>query len=707
MFGNTQNDVLDAGGAASQPDSMRPPPSFLENVISSGVSGAMGHNSEIGSVYLGQRFLHDQTEAIRAHDPDFAASLKNHYGALPDVENGMFSGNPEIGTFAAHLAGANPKQDLVDTIESQHKIEEWKRNHPEAADVPSINQGIAQVKNQQDIVDQEAQEAEQRASGVNIPGVGKVTGSGLLGGITASFAPSNPAQAAFNIALAGTGGISKDIIANMGSRITANAVSNGVLSAVSQSVLAAPAAEQYGVERDYKQEAFGVLTNTLLGGMLSGVHEIGEHYLPATTVKGMGEVRDAVDGAAKQSGVVGDAVRELSAAKTPDEASAIAANLPLETRLDVLHEVNPKPSAETRGVIQAGERDLLLENGFKEANIEYPDGIQHADKVEKAIEAGKPIPETPQSGMAKTAGSGVLKVEKTADSMDNVPLPSTQEPQKPKVPIIKKPIRAWLQRQGGVRAGSNLAGELKNMGIRKPGLIRTLGRLGDVDNIPHEEWVKEFGHAPTDETGNYVSKQHILDEIEKEQKGISNNAEKSTGVEAGSHEDLERYAEEHGVETGDKSVDDVLKEIKDQQEQLEWARIADEEKESIGAREAEREALDQETQIKYDALAEKVMPTEKTAAGEQGVIPGAEKISEKSLAERVMSRLMKSNKEQKPANEGLFDTGAQKQDELFKDVKPDSAAPIDDDKQTTVKDAIKEIKDHEDLFKAMTTCMIG
>ena len=57
--------------------------------------------------------------------------------------------------------------------------------------------------------------------------------------------------------------------------------------------------------------------------------------------------------------------------------------------------------------------------------------------------------------------------------------------------------------------------------------------------------------------------------------------------------------------------------------------------------------------------------TEKTAAGEQTVIPGAEKISDKSLAERIMGKLLGSEKEQKPANEGLFDIESRKQQDMF------------------------------------------
>lgn len=74
--------------------------------------------------------------------------------------------------------------------------------------------------------------------------------------------------------------------------------------------------------------------------------------------------------------------------------------------------------------------------------------------------------------------------------------------------------------------------------------------------------------------------------------------------------------------------------------------------------------------------------TEKTEAGEQTVIPGAEKISEKNLAERIMEKLLGAKVEQKPANEGLFDTGAQKQQDIFN--QPAKAAVSEKPKSLTV-----------------------
>ncbi len=120
--------------------------------------------------------------------------------------------------------------------------------------------------------------------------------------------------------------------------------------------------------------------------------------MPATTTKGMAETKTNVDDVIAKGGDTADALKQVMAAKTPDEASAIATNMPLEKRLDILDAVNPKPTSEERGVMNAGERDLVLEKGFNQAGVEYPEGMKQAGEVEKAIEAGKPIPETPRTG---------------------------------------------------------------------------------------------------------------------------------------------------------------------------------------------------------------------------------------------------------------------------------------------------------------------
>lgn len=68
---------------------------------------------------------------------------------------------------------------------------------------------------------------------------------------------------------------------------------------------------------------------------------------------------------------------------------------------------------------------------------------------------------------------------------------------------------------------------------------------------------------------------------------------------------------------------------------------------------------------------------ERTDAGEQAVIPGAERISDKALAERRMEQPRRAAREQKPADEGLFDTGARGQADLVDMAKQPKKA--DDD----------------------------
>lgn len=786
MFGVTPSEITNSGGVAPDPNntSMRPS-SFGENMTDLAVSRSMGHGSELGANILGSQELQNQYDAIRKHDPAFADSLPNPgYAALPDIIDGLATGKPKVGTFASKLAGmasGGANRSLQDAIKGQQMIEEWRKSHPEATDIPDLNTLKNNVKFRQDTLDQEAAESDARSAAVNLPLLGRVSGAGLVGGILASTQISNPAQAAFNLFL-GAGGLGKEVLAGAGQRIAANAVANGVVSAVSQSIIAAPAAEQYGVQRDYKQEAFGVLTNMLFGGILSGAHETYSHYFPATTKPAMQEVRGAVDEVKTQGGPIGDVVKDLATAKNPDELQAKVAALPLETRLDVLHEVSPAPSAEERGVIQAGEKELVIEKGGDHVGLDYPAAADHAVEVSKAIDSERPVPETPLAGneklpsnlagakprwgyqerngpiqfesdidkalyitaqktpskadalyraflkqngmtdeqiriqgaalkdkiknMAKDSPSGQLTVSKGEPIK-----PSASAAVAPTPPGPKFPVRAWLRRQGGVRTGSVLAQELNSIGLNNktaPGLFRNMGKLTDVDNIPHSEW--DLSHAPKDETGNYVDRQYILNALESEIKGkpITNQERipeeaRLVGPEPGSKEDLERYAQSLGVDTEGKSVEDALAEIRAHEARLEAVK---DEVDTIGLREEENEKADAIIEAKYQAIEEKVAPVEKTAAGDQSVIPGAEKIPDKQLAERKMEGGMKSDKPQKGADEGLFDVAGRAQEDMFSNLKPKDAAPIDEEKSMTVKDAIDEIRDHDNLIKAMTTCSI-
>lgn len=67
----------------------------------------------------------------------------------------------------------------------------------------------------------------------------------------------------------------------------------------------------------------------------------------------------------------------------------------------------------------------------------------------------------------------------------------------------------------------------------------------------------------------------------------------------------------------------------------------------------------------------KNVDVEKTPAGQQSVIPGAERISDKQLAERKMQQPLRSDKKQKPMDDGLFSSDAQQID-LFMDEDPNA-----------------------------------
>jgi hypothetical protein len=59
-------------------------------------------------------------------------------------------------------------------------------------------------------------------------------------------------------------------------------------------------------------------------------------------------------------------------------------------------------------------------------------------------------------------------------------------------------------------------------------------------------------------------------------------------------------------------------------------------------------------------------PLEPGAEGlPQAVIPGAERIPDRELAERRMCGAMQAQARQRPADHGLFDTGARDQRDLF------------------------------------------
>jgi hypothetical protein len=123
------------------------------------------------------------------------------------------------------------------------------------------------------------------------------------------------------------------------------------------------------------------------------------------------------------------------------------------------------------------------------------------------------------------------------------------------------PILGWIKKNGGVKAGSPLAGELKAMGITpktRPGLFRKNGKFGALDNIPAEEFNSRHGMvAQADETGNYVAEAFMLEEIRKEYSGEGRGSDTQADRELMVDDEIKAIANEMGAIFGPKSIAEI------------------------------------------------------------------------------------------------------------------------------------------------------
>jgi len=112
----------------------------------------------------------------------------------------------------------------------------------------------------------------------------------------------------------------------------------------------------------------------------------------------------------------------------------------------------------------------------------------------------------------------------------------------------KYPVLNFIRQQGGVRVGSTLDSELRNMGITpqsRPGLFKKTGGIGDIDNFPVNEW--KLGAAPDDGHG-YVDRQFILDKIGEELGGKRVTDDKYAPVQDNYDVDAERMLHDNGID---------------------------------------------------------------------------------------------------------------------------------------------------------------
>jgi hypothetical protein len=176
--------------------------------------------------------------------------------------------------------------------------------------------------------------------------------------------------------------------------------------------------------------------------------------------------------------------------------------LKYQSRIDHLDEGNP---------VVNGGIDSVAEH---RKNL---DETQAAFREQRAPEISIPKAEAPEIISIKKDLSDIRRFLKTGKVPDHI---GTEK-------LMKRPLIKWLRDRGGVKVGSFLDGELRHMGITNqtaPGLFKKAGGLGDIDNIPRDEFEAQFGAAKDDGTGHYVDRDFLLEKIREENIGNKTSA---------------------------------------------------------------------------------------------------------------------------------------------------------------------------------------
>ncbi|MGL4999527.1 MAG: hypothetical protein ACRC5T_11210 [Cetobacterium sp.] len=124
----------------------------------------------------------------------------------------------------------------------------------------------------------------------------------------------------------------------------------------------------------------------------------------------------------------------------------------------------------------------------------------------------------------------------------------------------KKPILNYLKSQGGVKVGSNLAAELKAMGVSSktyPALFKKNGGFSDIDNLSIDDISRAYkGNVPiVGDNKGYLDRDNLLAQIRTE---FFNNKRKSSDVEA-TYDDVLKFLEEYNVDVSTMSNKDIKK----------------------------------------------------------------------------------------------------------------------------------------------------
>lgn len=248
----------------------------------------------------------------------------------------------------------------------------------------------------------------------------------------------------------------------------------------------------------------------------------------------------------------------------------------LEAQDEFLTRVVPEQVAMEEEAISNAERDAIKKNIRQQISGVIPTKEQedyikllesyYDTRAKKyGSEAAKKILETYlgqlEIGQKKFQKPSPFKMVEDLDLM-------IDKARKPiKQPKATKPLLKTLKEMGGVRIGSNLAGELNAMGVTSrtaPALFRKENGLGDIDNIPLSEFQTKFPNvqAVADETGNYVDRNYLLNLLSEEQFGKD-----ITQVKTPEQEQIDNFLqglEEAGIDLN-ASNEEIKKAIKEYQ----------------------------------------------------------------------------------------------------------------------------------------------
>jgi hypothetical protein len=265
-----------------------------------------------------------------------------------------------------------------------------------------------------------------------------------------------------------------------------------------------------------------------------------------------------------------------------------------------------------------------------------------------------------------------------ADQVQREAAKSAPKKAAPKPKKGRGPASLWefIASRGGIK---DTDGELRKMGITSKKLVPGAGPLVRKDGLSYDamrEAAEEAGYIRSKDENSTTTPRDLLDAIGREMPywmAGKNTRRKDTRVYADEdqneadarreardlenesrREQMERRADSLGIEY-DGSISDA------DLERLIEAYIN-----------AENDSAEPDPSGPYrgapdldDGIPGFEPSIDRTEAGDQYVMPGAEKIKDKEMAERRGQKPLRSDAEQKPADEGIFDVEGRKQDGLF------------------------------------------